>query len=192
MLRNRRRLLLVLLIGLAVVLIGIWVMRLMLPAVPLGPQQTVHTTNPKMGIHTRLTDEVEEQKIKRSLAMVREMGAPWVVEYFPWAYIEGEPGRYNWVHADQVVAHASRQGLTLIARLGFVPEWARPKDTTPLYLDEEHFDDFATICSIVCRAVSRQDQARDSCGTSRTWRWSGAMPRRTRPNTLRCCGRPIR
>jgi hypothetical protein len=146
--RNRRRLLLVPLIALAVVLLSVWVMRSWLPAVPLGPQQTVYTSNPKMGVHTRLTDEVEEQKIKRSLEMVREMGAPWVVEYFPWAYIEGEPGRYNWVHADQVVAHANRQGLTLIARLGFVPEWARPKDTTPLYLDEEHFDDFARFAAL--------------------------------------------
>src|SRR5262249_53127084 len=45
--------------------------------VPLGPQQTVQTINPKMGIHTRLTDEVEPWKIKKTLEMVREMGAPW-------------------------------------------------------------------------------------------------------------------
>ena len=115
--------------------------------VPLGPQQVVHTVNPKVGVHTRLTDEVEPWKIKRTLAMVREMGAPWVVEYFPWAYIEEQPGRYNWVHADQVVDHAARQGLTLIARLGFVPQWARLADTSPLYLDEEHFADFARFAA---------------------------------------------
>jgi hypothetical protein len=51
--------------------------------VPLGPQRTVQTINPKVGVHTRLTDEVEAAKIKRSLEMVREMGAPWIVEYFP-------------------------------------------------------------------------------------------------------------
>jgi hypothetical protein len=116
-------------------------------AVPLGPQQAVRTANTKLGIHTRLTDEVEPWKIKRTLAMVREMGSPWVVEYFPWAYIEEQPGRYNWVHADQVVAHASRQGLTLIARLGFAPQWARPKDTSPLYLEEDHFADFARFAA---------------------------------------------
>lgn len=121
-----------------------WVNR---TAVPLGPQQTVRTANPKMGVHTRLTDEVEPWKIKRTLEMVREMGAPWVVEYFPWAYVEESRGRYNWVHADLVVDHASRQGLTLIARLGFVPEWARPRDTTPLYLDEERFVDFADFAA---------------------------------------------
>ncbi len=66
------------------------------PAVALGPQRTVETTNPKLGIHTRLTDEVEPWKIKRSLEMVREMGAPWIVEYFPWAYVEAAPDRFDW------------------------------------------------------------------------------------------------
>ncbi len=121
------------------------------PLVALGPQQRVHTVNPRMGIHTRLTDEVEPWKIKRSLEMVREMGTPWIVEYFPWAYYEPEPGRYDWSHADLVVDHARRQGLTVIARLGFVPEWARPEPevqtTTFTYLDEARFEDFAAYAS---------------------------------------------
>lgn len=111
-------------------------------SVPLGPQRSVDTINPKIGIHTRLTDEVEAVKIKRTLEMVREMGAPWIVEYFPWAYVEGQPGRFDWVHNDLVIDHANRQGLQVVARLGFVPEWARPPETSPLYLDEERFMDF--------------------------------------------------
>lgn len=121
--------------------------RRQIAAVPLGPQQVVQTVNPKMGMHTRLTDEVEPWKIKRTLEMVRELGTPYVVEFFPWAYIEEQPGRYNWVHADQVVEHAARQGLTLIARLGFAPQWARPPDTSPLYLQEERFPDFARFAA---------------------------------------------
>jgi hypothetical protein len=117
------------------------------PLVALGPQQAVHSVNPKMGIHTRLTDEVEPWKIKRTLEMVREMGAPWIVEFFPWAYHEPSPGSFDWAHADLVVDHARRQGLTVIARLGFVPEWARPDPetlaTTFTYLDTEHYDEFA-------------------------------------------------
>ena len=120
-------------------------------AVELGPQQTVHTINPKLGIHTRLTDEVEPQKIKRTLEMVREMGAPWIVEYFPWAYIEPKQGQFNWEHADMVVDHANRQGLTVIARIGFVPEWARPKESSVLYLDEDHFADFAHFAAEFAR-----------------------------------------
>jgi hypothetical protein len=103
--------------------------------------------NGKIGVHTRLTDEVEPWKIKRTLEMVREMGAGWIVEYFPWAYHEPYPGRFDWTHADLVIDHARRQGLTVIARLGFVPEWARPnpdlKTTTSTYLDEKHYDAFA-------------------------------------------------
>lgn len=113
------------------------------PLVAVGPPQTVETINPKVGVHTRLTDEVEEWKIKRTLEMVREMGASWIVEYFPWAYVEpNRPGEGRWEHSDMVVRHAHAQGLKIVARLGFVPEWARPKDSTPLYLDEEHYEDF--------------------------------------------------
>ncbi|NJN81459.1 MAG: hypothetical protein HC802_03700 [Caldilineaceae bacterium] len=117
------------------------------PADALGPQQSVSTVNPKMGVHTRLTDEVEPAKIKRSLEMVREMGAPWIVEYFPWAYVESKPGKFGWNHTDLVIDHATRQGLTVVARLGFVPEWARPEGTTPLYLDEERFVDFGVYAA---------------------------------------------
>lgn len=113
------------------------------PEVELGPPQTVITHNPKMGIHTRLTDEVEPWKIKRTLEMVRQMGSPWVVEYFPWAYREPSPGYFDWQHSDMVIDHAERQGLRLIARLGFVPQWARPADSATSYLPEERYPDFA-------------------------------------------------
>ncbi len=112
------------------------------PIVTPGPQQQVVSINPKMGVHTRLTDEVEEWKIKRTLEMAREMGASWIVEYFPWAYYELQKGRFDWGHPDMVVDHACTQGLTVIARLGYVPRWARPKESIELYLDEEHYDDF--------------------------------------------------
>jgi len=49
------------------------------------------------------------------------MGVPWVVEYFPWAYYEPVKGQFDWTHADLVVDHANAQGLTVIARLDFVP-----------------------------------------------------------------------
>jgi hypothetical protein len=118
-----------------------WLQRAPTPMVQVGPPRTVLTVNPKMGVHTRLTDEVEEWKIQRTLEMVREMGAPWVVEYFPWAYHEPEKGRYEWSHADTVVDHAVAQGLTVVGRIDYVPDWARPPDTTARYLDEAHFDD---------------------------------------------------
>ncbi|HXV99632.1 MAG TPA: hypothetical protein VEC93_14515 [Anaerolineae bacterium] len=108
----------------------------------LGPQQSVVTANPKMGVHTRLTDEVEPWKIKHTLEMVRQMGAPWIVEYFPWAYHEPFPGFFDWSHSDLVIDHANRQGLTVIARLGLTPEWARPRDSASSFLAPERYADF--------------------------------------------------
>jgi polysaccharide biosynthesis protein PslG len=121
--------------------------------------QVVVTTNPKVGVHTRLTDEVETWKIQRSLAMVREMGAPWIVEYFPWPYIEPLPRRFDWEHSDAVIAHAENQGLQVIARLGMVPAWARPdpteQETTDTYLDRDRYEDFADF---VVAFVARYDR----------------------------------
>jgi hypothetical protein len=118
------------------------------PLVVLGPPQTVRTHHPILCTHTRLTDEVEPWKILRTLEMVRQMGAPTITEYFPWAYYEPQRGAYDFFHADQRIDFARHQGLTVIARLGgMVPEWARRlPDNTPTvstYLDAEHYSDFA-------------------------------------------------
>jgi hypothetical protein len=126
--------------------------------VVLDPPQHVITANPLVGVHTRLTDEVEEWKIQRTLRMVREMGSPWVVEYFPWPYIEPAKGDYNWSHADAVIKHAENQGVAVIARLGWVPEWAREKETTFTHLDAAHYDDFADfVASFAARYRGRMD-----------------------------------
>jgi polysaccharide biosynthesis protein PslG len=115
------------------------------PLITLGPQQVVQTRNPLAGV---FTEEAETWKIQRGLAMVREMGAPWVIEFFPWAYYEPAEGRFEWRAADRVIDHANRQGLTVIARLGFVPGWARPaqiggRDTTFTHVDAQVITRFA-------------------------------------------------
>jgi len=115
--------------------------------VTLGAQQTVRTRTPIAGVHTRFTDEVETWKIKRGLEMIREMGAPWIVEFFPWAYYEGTKGQRDFSAAERIISHANRQGIAVIARLGFVPAWARPSGTTFTYLDPEHYADFADFAA---------------------------------------------
>jgi hypothetical protein len=112
-----------------------------------GPPQTVHTLHPIVGVHTRLTDEVEEWKIQRSLQLVREMGAQWIVEFFPWAYYHYDDGTFAWDHPDLVINHAHAQGLTIMARIGLTPEWARPQDTPLTYLDETAYEDFADFAA---------------------------------------------
>ncbi len=117
------------------------------PRATLGPPQTVETAKSQVCVHTRLIDEVWEWKIQRSLQYVREMGVDTIVEFFPWAYIEGTQGRYDWEPADRIVRHAHNQGLQIIARMGFVPAWARPdvddQFSTLNYLPESSFEDFA-------------------------------------------------
>lgn len=110
---------------------------------PPPQRQVVLTRAPKVGVHTRLTDEVEQWKIDKTFQMVREMGASWVVEYFPWLYMESRQGWIDWGHSDAVINSAYAQGLNLIARIDSVPEWARPKKTTTRYLDKDHYQDYA-------------------------------------------------
>ena len=116
-------------------------------AITFGDPVPVRTTKPIMGVHTRLTDEVEEWKIQRTLQMVREMGASWIVEFFPWAYYQAEDGSVAWEHPDLVVGHARANGLKVIARIGYTPEWARPADTPMTYLDHDAYDDFAAFAA---------------------------------------------
>ncbi len=134
------------------------------PARPmaLAPAQTVKTTNALAGVHTRFIDEVDEWKIARGMTMIREMGATWIVELFPWNYIEPVKSRFEWSNADRIVRHAQNNGITVIARLGFVPEWAKPRDveggrgTTVTHLDPQFFPDFANFAAEFVRHFSGQ------------------------------------
>lgn len=115
--------------------------------ITFGPPQPVITNQPILGVHTRLTDEVEEWKIQRTLQMVREMGATHIVEFFPWAYYQAEDGSIAWEHPDLVIGHARANGLKVIARIGYTPDWARPPDTPLTYLDQDAYDEFAAFAA---------------------------------------------
>ncbi len=85
----------------------------------------------KAGVHTRLAGSGDEQFIGRQLDLVAEMGTPWVVELFPWAYAQPRSAYgYDWKGFDMVVAHANQRGIRIIARLDFIPAWARPANTS--------------------------------------------------------------
>ncbi len=114
------------------------------PPPRLGPQQAVQTRNPKIGVHTRLSGTEDETALAEQFGQVRDMGGSWIVELFPWAYVQPRgPRAYDWRGADLLVAHARRQGLQIVARLDIVPEWARPPRATDRQLDPDAYDDFA-------------------------------------------------
>jgi hypothetical protein len=126
----------------------------------LPPPQTVQAEHEHVCVHTRLMDEVEEWVIQRSLALVREMGAETIVEFMPWAYMEPHPDQYDWRQADMIIRHAQNQGIQVIARLGFVPAWARPDDkrdsTTLNYLSDEAYEDFADFVRVFAERYAGQ------------------------------------
>src|SRR4051794_559789 len=99
---------LALLLAVATVLLAGFVPRFPVARVAAVPTPTAtpgafEPANPKIGLHTRLTDEPDPGKIKREFKMLREMGATWATEFFPWAYIQSSDKlRYDWTHADAV------------------------------------------------------------------------------------------
>ncbi len=144
----------------------LWLLSLIRPPqalAVLGPQQIVVTRNELAGVHTRFIDEAEAWKIHRGLSMIREMGAATIVEFFPWAYLEPSKGQYQWSIADRIVQHARRQGLRVVARLGFVPGWARPdpntQATTFTYLDRAHYGAFAAFATAFAAHFKGQIEA---------------------------------
>ncbi len=119
-----------------------------IPPLHLPPQQTVETRNPKIGIHLRLSGTDDEAQIDAQLAAAREMGASFVVDLFPWAYIQPRgPQSYDWRGADLLISHARRQGLEMIARLDIVPAWARPLKTSDRLIEPQHYGDFARFAA---------------------------------------------
>ena len=112
-------------------------------ALNLPAQQSVQTLHPTVGVHTRLNGQ-DEATIERTLRQVREMGATTIVDLFPWAWVQPRsPHAFEWAGTDMLIEHANRQGLQVIARLDFVPTWARPTNTNDRYLDPDHYHDYA-------------------------------------------------
>ncbi len=103
----------------------------------------VQTHQPALCVHTDLINEVDEWKIQQTFRLIREMGATRIVEFFPWAYIQPRKNQLNWFQADRLVQHAEEQGIQIIARMGLVPEWARPPNTTFNHIEDDTFEAFA-------------------------------------------------
>jgi polysaccharide biosynthesis protein PslG len=139
---------LALLVASTVVLVAAFVPRYPPAQSPLTPAASptpisFRPASTKIGLHTRLTDEPDRADIEREFKMLREMGATWATEYFPWVYIQPtDRFRFDWEHADQVADAARDAGVTLLARLDGVPVWARPADTTWRYLDPSRYGDY--------------------------------------------------
>ncbi|GIV97476.1 MAG: hypothetical protein KatS3mg057_2133 [Herpetosiphonaceae bacterium] len=148
-----RRLLIPLLIGLAALAGAFDVLSQRIPRpLHLPPQQPLTTHHPTVGVHTRLAGIGDERYISETLQLVHDMGAAWIVELFPWIYVQPRNANsYDWTGADLIINHARARSLQVIARLDFVPEWARPERTFTSYIDPEHYGDFASYVAAFAR-----------------------------------------
>ena len=126
-----------------VFVVGLAIRQRALNAPVMAESRVVQTTAPLLCMHTLLENEVEAAKIQRSLEMTRELGAGTIVQFFPWAYVESERGRYDWARTDAIIRLARQQGLRVIARLGLTPAWARPAGTPLTTLPDSAFPAFA-------------------------------------------------
>lgn len=101
------------------------------PAAALPTPTQVETNYDKAAVHTRLSGVADDAYLDTQLTLVAEMGAPWIVELFPWAYAQPRSAYgYDWSGFDRIVDRANNRGLQIIARLDIVPAWARPADST--------------------------------------------------------------
>ncbi|MCL5962027.1 MAG: cellulase family glycosylhydrolase [Chloroflexi bacterium] len=113
------------------------------------------------GVNVFLEQEVDEDKIRRSLEMVRDAGFGWIKQQVLWSEIEiPEKGRYydekndvsnTWTKWDRIVDLAQEYGLGVIMRLDTSPQWARPGNTK-IETPPDNYDDFGDF---VFNVVSR-------------------------------------
>ena len=84
----------------------------------------------------------------------------WIVELFPWAYIEPRRNESDWAHSDHLDSRGKPPGVSVIARLDFVPDWARPPrvDATP-FAQWTHWPDYVEFVATVRAPISKGDSA---------------------------------
>jgi len=92
------------------------------------------------GVNTFLEQEVEAEKVDRSLRLIAEAGFHWVRQEFPWEDIEiagkgdfWDP-KWNvstWAKYDRIVGLVQKHKLELIVRLDQPPAWTRAMGSAP-------------------------------------------------------------
>ena len=103
------------------------------------------------GINVFLEQEVDEDKIRRSLQMIKDAGFGWIKQQVLWSEIEiPEKGQHydekngvanTWDKWDRIVDLAREYSLGVIMRLDTSPQWARP-DNLKIETPPDHYDDY--------------------------------------------------
>lgn len=115
---------------------------------------------PLLGVNTFLEQEVEGEKRRRSLDLLREAGVGWIRQQVPWetiepvqkgAYVDPNVGGSTWTKFDAIVDEARARGMDLILRLDTAPGWARPPGAAsgvgPPLRYEDYWDFVETVAT---------------------------------------------
>lgn len=116
-----------------------------------------HASAPPYGVNTFLEQEVDEQKTRRMLQLIRDAGFTWIRQEFPWRDIEpsakGDFWDYKWNKSawdkyDRIVTLAGEYGLNIIARLDAPPDWSR-QDNSLFRRPPDNYADYGDFVAAV-------------------------------------------
>ncbi len=121
-----------------------------------------HTGVYPFGASTFFEQEVEEEKLRRSMELLREAGVLWIRQEFPWDRIEwtgkGQfvgPFGDTWEHYDRIVRLAEEYGLQIVARPDFPPFWSR-QDNSVVRAPPDDYNDYGDfVAALAARYKGR-------------------------------------
>jgi hypothetical protein len=98
----------------------------------------------RVGLSTHLL--TGDEPLRPQLAAIRRAGIRWIREDFTWQHIEPRPGGFAWDRTDALMAAAAREGVDVLAILGYSTSWASSDpagDTSHPPLDPSRFASYA-------------------------------------------------
>ena len=87
--------------------------------------------------------------LRRDLDQMKAMGVRRIRLDLSWAWVEHTRGRYDWSRIDQVFNEVRKRGITILAVIGYQPDWAQryASDGRPLSVDKAGFARFAAAAA---------------------------------------------
>lgn len=118
-----------------------------------------YTDMPPFGVNTFFEQEVQEEKIRSSMELIRAAGFKFIRQEFPWEDLE-QPRRgeffdtkFNhptWDKYDRIVSLANEYGLEIIARLDHPPNWTRADAAARgNFAPPDNYDDYGNFVNAV-------------------------------------------
>jgi O-antigen ligase len=133
--RNRRRLVLALLLIAALSALGLGAVIAQRQARLRGaldgfPAADLPSRPPVLGVNVALT-RYDDDALAENLDLIDQTGFVWLRQVFAWDAIEPEQGEYDWATYDRIVEETASRDLRLVAVLWRSPAWAAPDPPAP-------------------------------------------------------------